>query len=212
MSTQTDRAQAAFHDLLGSARDMVDLGVERRTDAGRRREEMPLNRGAVVLAIAAWQTYAEETARGILDALGTGPASPLFRLIRADTLSAIGRFNTPNSSNTLDLFARVGFDPSPRWGVTIRWAFAHHSAGGTLDKTKTFAPTEARFELDAWLQVRHRIAHGRNFDPADALLKSVLSGRSTAGLTLWRADAERCIAFVRALADATAAEAAVQFP
>jgi len=207
------QALLKFGELLGSAESMVDLGVERRRDPGRRREEMPLNRGAVVMAVAAWQMFAEETTKAILNKLDTTtPRSPLFNLIRADTLAAIGRFNTPDSRNSLDLFTRVGFDPSHAWAVAIRWPVAHPSAGAVPHKTLAFTSSEAKFELDAWLQVRHRIAHGRAFEGSDAHLKSVLSGKSKSGLTLWRADAERCIAFIRALAGATSSEAAVQFP
>ena len=179
---------------------------------GRRREEMALNRGAVVLAVAAWQTFVEETARGALETIGAGASSPLFNLVKADTLSGIGRFNTPNSRNSLDLFLRVGFEPSLRWGVSIRWVLGRYGTGRTVERKKTFTPAEARFELDAWLQVRHLIAHGRTFEATDGHLKSVLSGKAKSGLTLWRADAERCIAFLEALAVATAAEASAQFP
>lgn len=81
-----------------------------------------------------------------------------------------------------------------------------------VDKTKAFTSTQASFELDAWLQVRHKIAHGQPFDPTNQHLLSVLSGKSKSGLTLWRADAERCIAFVDALATATSSAAHAQFP
>jgi len=212
MSAPTDAAMSTFRDLVRDARDLIVVSAERRAGAGRRREEMSLNRGAVVLAIAAWQTFAVETTKGVLTTIGIGATSPLYKLINADTKSAIGRFNTPNSANTLDLFLRVGFDPSPRWGVAIRWVYGRYGGGRTVDKTMTYTPTEAGFELDAWLQVRHRIAHGRVFDPTDRYLKSVLSGVSKSGLTLWRTDAERCIAFIDALATATALEAAAQFP
>jgi hypothetical protein len=212
LSSLTDTALVTFERLIENAVDLIEISAERRSGRGRRREEMSLNRGAVILAVAAWQTFVEETTRGIVDTLAVGATSPLHKLIKADAFSAIGRFNTPNSVNSLDLFARVGFDPAPTWGVTFRWVWARLGSGGPITKSLSPTPAQARFELDAWLQVRHRIAHGRVFEATDRHLEFVLSGTSRAGLTLWRSDSERCIAFMRAIAEATSAEAALQFP
>lgn len=187
MSIQTQEAHQRFVSLLDNAADMVIVSADRSQRPGRRREEMALNRGAVVLAIASWQTYVEDMARAIFDTMSVGATSPLQNLIRADVLSGISRFNTPNARNSLDLLLRTGFDPLPLWAVSINWTVGRYWAGGvvtkTVDRRVTFSSTEACFELDAWLQVRHKIAHGQRFDPKDRHLLSVLSGRSKTGLT-----------------------------
>ena len=126
----------------------------------RRSQAVSLNRGAVILAVAAWQIVVEETTRGIVDTLAIGTTSPLHKLIKADASSAIGRFNTPNRVNSLDHFARVGLDPAPTWGLTLRWVWARLGSGATITKSQSPTPAQARFELDAWNahQVRYSCA------------------------------------------------------
>jgi hypothetical protein len=62
-------------------------------------------------------------------------------------------------------------------------------------------------EIDGWLDVRHKIAHGARL-PAS----NFVSGRTQSGPSLHRADAERCVEFFEAVVAATAAAAHQQFP
>lgn len=69
MSVSTQAAHQKFNSLLENALDIVVVSAERSQRSGRRREEMALNRGAVVLAIASWQTYVEDLTRAIFDTM-----------------------------------------------------------------------------------------------------------------------------------------------
>jgi hypothetical protein len=80
-------------------RGLVLVSAELSQAAGRRREELSLNRGAVVLAVATWQTFVEDLTSGILDTIAIGATSPLLALIRADARSGLG-VSTPRTAAT----------------------------------------------------------------------------------------------------------------
>jgi hypothetical protein len=165
---------------------------------GRRWHEAALNRAVVVLTVAAWQAYVQDTTRGILTTIepATGTAGvPLYRVVRAATKNLVRRFNTPDSRNTLDLFHSVGFDPEPQWSFDVG------------RPPETLNPQRVRERLEQWLDVRHTIAHAA---PLPAL--AIVSGRTQRGPTLHRKDAEACIEFFECLVKATADEAAARFP
>ncbi len=116
-----------------------------------------------------------------------------FNLVKATFSSAKGRFNTPDSERTRDLFLILGFDPRPSW----TWA----------ERGATRPVADVVLELDRWLQVRHKIAHG---DTLPAL--PIVTGGTRTAPTLRRKDVERCRRFFRKLADVTTAAANARFP
>jgi hypothetical protein len=151
-----------------------------------------------VLTVAAWQAFAQDTTEAILDGL-TVPAGhagyPLYNLVKAATMTAVGRFNTADARNVLSLFANVGFDPAHQWTFTIGSPARLYGTQGVRD------------EINGWLAVRHSVAHGSAL-PASQLV----SGRTQSGPSLHRRDAERCLEFFAALVRVTAAAANAQFP
>jgi hypothetical protein len=152
----------------------------------------------VVLTAAAWQAFVQDTTRAILTGLAvpsSDPGHPLYNLVKAATSTAIGRFNTPDSRNSISLFANVGFDPAPLWSFTIG------------EPPRVYQPQDVLDELDGWLGVRHTIAHGSQL-PTSPLV----SGRTQHGPSLHRSDSERCLRFFEALVRVTADAADAQFP
>jgi hypothetical protein len=125
----------------------------------------PANRQAlyeatVVLAVAAWQSFTEDIARAVLRATVKSAGSQGSKLEALTTTSleaSIRRFNTPNMENTRDLFRSVGFDLGDSWNLTLQGAPLMSHEAGTL--------------VNAWLQVRHSVAHGVPFHKNDKLMK-----------------------------------------
>jgi hypothetical protein len=165
---------------------------------GRRWAEPTINRGIVVLTVAAWQAFVEDLAGGILETIQRGVAgqpnlTAQFQLVAAATRNAIHRMNTPNVFNVRALFANVGFDP----GASRAW----RSGRWTI----TTATTSSR--IDDWLKVRHAIAHGDDLPPVPVL------ARTDSGTpTLRRINAEACMALFEQVAQRTCAAANQQFP
>ena len=79
-------------------------------------------------------------------------------------MTALGRFNTPNTRNTLTLFQHVGFDSRGGWSFSVPSRPHPYSAENVED------------EIDEWLKVRHTIAQG-SLLPAIA----IVSGRTQSG-------------------------------
>lgn len=196
MSAQTDAAAAEFQAAMDDPRNLVEIHKDLNPRRGRRYRETTLNRAMVVLTVAAWQAYVQDLTRAILDTIqppAGDPANVQFQLIRAATLTALGRFNTPDARNTCNLLANVGFDPLPHWSWKRgRWAL-------TID--------DATRSVDEWLRVRHTIAHG------SALPAVKVIARTTAGVpTLTRGNSERSISFFAQLVNVTRVAADAQFP
>jgi hypothetical protein len=198
MSAGTERARAEFAVAMKDPHNLIWIHQHSQTGRGRRHRQPTLNRAAVVLAAAAWQAYVQDTAEAILASISVPPGQPghaLYALIRAATKTALGRFNTPNARNTLALFDNVGFDPTTSWAFSI----------GT--PPRTYSAQQVRSEIDGWLDVRHKIAHG-----AQLPQRALVSGRTQSGPSLYRSDAERCLEFFEAVVRVTAGEAHRQFP
>jgi hypothetical protein len=198
VSAATERARAEFGAAMKDAHNVVFLSAAEQLGRGRRHRAPSLNRAAIVLTAAAWQAFVEDMTTAILSALAVRQGQQgyaLYNLIKAATKSAVGRFNTPNARNTLALFDNVGFDPLPMWTFSIGTPPRAHGAQDVSD------------ELDGWLTVRHKIAHGDQL-PANNLV----TGRTQLGPSIHRKDAERCIVFFEALVRVTADAAARQFP
>lgn len=210
MSSGTVSAAATFASLLRDPENLVALHrAQRMGRVGRPGEEVSTNRAVVVLAVAAWQTFVEDTATAILESqrppIGT-PLADSFRLLTSELERLTDRLNTPDSKKTIELFGRLGFDPSPAWTFTIRWPLQV----GKVSGPRAFVAKSAANELDAWLEVRHLIAHGKPL-AAGKLVPTVTTGRPKNGPSLLRRDAEHCLSFFRALVKATADAADAQF-
>ena len=198
MSAGTEQARADFATALGDARNTVWFSESSQEGRGRRHRQPSLHRAGVVLAVAAWQAFAQDTGEAILSDLAVPQGHqgrPLYNLVRASTKTAIGRFNTPNARNTLVLFDNVGFSPASSWRFSLG------------SPPRTYSQQDVWDEIDGWLAVRHRIAHGAML-PASHLV----SGRTQDGPSLHRKDAERCIAFFELVVRVTADAANAQFP
>jgi hypothetical protein len=196
MSTRTTAACIAFTEAMCDSGHLMAL--HSRTGPGRRHHEPSLNRAVAVMTVAAWQSYVELTTKAILDDIAVPPThsgSALFALVKASTMSGLGRFNTPDTRNTLALFRQVGFDPTAGWSFSVP------------TRSYTYTSPTVTSELEEWLKVRHTIAHGATL-PALAIVK----GRTKDGPKLWKHDAEHCIEFFNALVSTTAIEAQRQFP
>lgn len=181
---------------LEDARNLLLFHSSVRTGRGRRFREVSLNRAAVVLAIAAWQSFVESSVLHRLEALEpladwyeAGGEDPRFKAaqadyarIRARVVSAVDRFSTPNAENVRSLFLTVGFDPYPHWD----WS----------QSKLHITPESAVKRLNEWVKVRHAIAHG---DPA--LPEVTVISRTSRGVpTLHKKDAQKCITLVNNLA------------
>jgi hypothetical protein len=116
-------------------------------------------------------------------------------VIKVGTKRSLARFNTPNAKNSLDLLADVGFDPTSRWSFVMG------------NPPATYRQADIRGEIDGWLEVRHKIAHGSPL-PESRLVR----GRTKRGPTLHRSDAEQCIEFFEAVVAATTTAASAQYP
>jgi hypothetical protein len=198
VSVATEQARSEFSTALRDPRNAIVLSQGSQGGPGRRHRAPSLHRAAVVLTAAAWQAFAEDLTQAILADIAVAhgdPGWPLYNLVKATTTNALGRFNTPNARNTLALYATVGFDPEQAWTFSIG------------NPARSYSSSDVRSEIDGWLEVRHKIAHGAQL-PATALV----SGRTQHGPSLHRKDAERCVAFFEAVVQVTSDVAAVQFP
>lgn len=185
-----------FEDALKDARNLIGIHGKINQKKGRRHREMSLNRGAVVLIVAAWQSFVQDTARALLDhlAVGTGdPAYPTFRVMRTSASSAIDRFSTPNAENTQELLRSLGMDPWPVWV----WKAGQDHVTSPV----------ARERMNGWLQVRHAIAHGEELGKK-AAQHCVLTKFDNGKYSLRKVNAERCLFFFTQVAKKTSAAGA----
>jgi hypothetical protein len=183
---------------MGDPRNLVEIHQSLNPNRGRRWAEPTINRGIVVLTVAAWQAFIEDLGNGILATIrrnvdGQDGLVGQFQLIEAATRNAVRRLNTPNVFNTLGLFSNVGFDPEPHWS----WNTTR----------EILTPAVVATRIDEWLRVRHAIAHGDDLPPV-----SVLARTKTGRPTLWRKNAESCMAMFSETARRTARAADQQFP
>jgi hypothetical protein len=109
MSVATQLAVSKFDAVLAPAWDLIAIH-KRNPNQGLRVADLSLNRGAVVFAVAAWQTYVEQLTLAILDALAppaTDPGFGLYQLIAASIRERVKRLNVPDGGKTIDLLAAV---------------------------------------------------------------------------------------------------------
>jgi hypothetical protein len=176
-----------FETAMRDPQHLMEIHQDLNPGPGRRVREIALNRACVVLSVAAWQAFVQDLAKAVLVDLEPppgDPSRPQYRILKAMVMSATQRFSTPNSENTRELLMTVGFDPWPHW----TWRL-----GPT-----TLSPTEVRDRLNAWLRVRHSVAHGDDQLPDEDVLTATTGGR-----TIRRINALRCMRFFRDLASTT---------
>jgi hypothetical protein len=198
VSQETNAAWGEFDRAMGDPRNLVAIHRGLNPNRGRRWAEPTINRGIIILTIAAWQAFVEDLAIGILETMrrSVGREQNLighFQLIEASTKSGVRGLNSPNSFNVLRVFANIGFDPEPRWGCSF---------GRTQ-----FTPAEVTVRIDEWLKVRHAIAHG---DDLPAL--SILARTKQGAPTLQRKNAESCMSLFTEVARRSTIAAGSQFP
>ena len=163
---------------------------------GRRNKETALNRAVVVLTVAAWQAAVQDLANAAADLVNPGEASPEFRLytlLKGRMDRDIRAFATPNAEKTRELLKVAGFDPRPHW----EWTRPGRNGSVT--------PHRAEQSVNAWIKVRHAIAHGHAMLPEEEVLQAVRMGephRGDPSLRLY--DAEQCLEFFRRMARVTA--------
>lgn len=169
---------------------------------GRRAEETSLNRAIVVLAVAAWQSAVQDMASAALDIGRRGVAPPLslaaFDVVGGRVRKEVGDFSTPNAENTRRLLLGVGFDPRPHW----TWS-EHAGPGAGL---RTITPADVDRRINAWLRLRHDIAHGHaELSVVDVLEAVRQNPNPPSGWapSIRLRDAESCVRFFRRVARAT---------
>lgn len=118
--------------------------------AGPRFTEVSLNRAIVLMAIASWQALVEDLVYASFPytsgASNTGRISKYQHEVKA--------FSTPDADRTRRLISANlnGFDVFPHW----TWS-SHGGQGLGYIETP---PHEAAARLQAWMRIRHAVAHG----------------------------------------------------
>lgn len=141
---------------------LIEIHEKMQQGPGRRHRQDALHRSGVVLTVAAWQAYVESLLKEVLNIIevslyNQNPSPPqwvqqVFSLQKGNAFSELGKFNTPNSQKTENLFLKsIGFEP---W-ASIAWK------SGRRD----WNSAEIKFRTDAWLRIRHAIAHGFSLPP-----------------------------------------------
>jgi hypothetical protein len=179
---------------------------------GRRTAETSVNRGTIVMAVAAWQAFIQDVAHALRDdAMVELEAVPAARLLvgamrqwKADFDAAVEKFSTPGPDQTCSLLKRAGFDPRRSWTWTQK--------GGRGTGQQLVEPKHVSSVIEQWLRVRHDVAHGHATIHSLPVLTAVRDPASSASAkaapTLRLTDAIDCVGFFRSVARLTADAAA----
>lgn len=157
---------------------------------------MALNRAVVVLTVAAWQAWVEKFAWLLLweKGIGLDPDSDDWRVRRLSEANMamrplvereIQKFSTPSSGAVCNLLGLLNHNPRDRWTFTVGNA--------------RLSQHEIAERLDAWVKVRHAIAHGDDHLPSVPVLDSTKGGHGS----LTRPKAASCLSFFAQLVVAT---------
>jgi hypothetical protein len=175
-----------FVDQLITAHGKIQAG------AGRRHEQEAIHRAGVVLVVAAWESYAEKV---LIEAFGTvvvsaagGPswASHILKLKEAEVKRTVREFNTPNAENVQRMFqAALDFDPLPFWS----WK----------SPRRNWNSNEMKERLNAWVKIRHSVAHGGDLPNVIAWIKAPGTGVPRLNLPLLK----ECKCFFEQVVDQT---------
>ena len=146
---------------MSSVDQLIEIHAKIQSGRGRRHRQDAIHRAGVVLTVAAWQAYVEKVAIEALEQIElkimrdqNGVPTPAwlrasFKFRKPAVAKAVGDLNTPNSQNVRRLLeSSYGFDPRPYW--------VWESPRRNWD-TQTFCD-----RTDAWLRIRHAIAHGNS--------------------------------------------------
>jgi hypothetical protein len=176
---------------------------------GRRTMETSVNRGTIVLAVAAWQAFVQDAAKALRDAAldelqADAPNSGLVQAAmhqwKIDFNGAVEKFSTPGPDQTVTLLKRAGFDPKPSWTWSQR--------GGQGKQDVLVEPEHVAKVIKQWLRVRHDVAHGHSTIHSLPILGAVRDRSSSAAAkaapTLRLDDAEDCVKFFRSVVRLTA--------
>jgi hypothetical protein len=159
--------------------------------------DLALNRSVVVFAVAAWQGWLETyVSQNLVKVNGTDGARQSDDIEYARLLEAnralvglaereVARLSTPSASAVCRLLSLLGDDPRPRWS-----SMGLPGATGAADVAR---------RLDAWVNVRHAIAHGAAHLPAVPVLARTKAGHGS----LTRRHAAQCMTFFRRLVHVT---------
>ena len=217
MTAAIDAAGSRFRTALRPAWDLIDIHKRLSESPGRRETELSLNRGAVVFAVAAWQTFVEQLTIAMVDAAtpaATAAAADkhLFSMLKANIDNQVKRLNVPNARKTLELWAWLGFDPTRVWATTYSWQkqrSVYH--GGWFNDSATVTMLQAQDDLDTYVLIRHKIVHG-DLIPSEPRFARLATGQRDGRPRLKRVDADRCLNFIQSLVTATTAESNRRFP
>lgn len=176
---------------------------------GRRTTETSVNRGTIVLAVAAWQAFVQDVATALRDAAmdelqatasNPGLVRDAMRHWENDFKVAEKIFSTPGPDQTISLLQRVGFNPRPSWTWSQR--------GGRGGQVVEVKPKHVVKVIDQWLCVRHEVAHGHSTITPLPILEAVRDPASSKAAksapTLRLRDAEDCVKFFRSVVRRTA--------
>lgn len=210
-----DLAQAAGNYRRAMVHATNLAKVHRRVGsggAGRRFEEVSINRAIVVISVASWQAAIQDLTLANLDLRTPPPTDPIaksYQTVANRTRTEVESFSTPNAKNARRLLRASGFDPKPHWS----WS----QPGGRGRPWVTLTPKDIDDRIDDWLKVRHAIAHGHEALPAVHVLQQVRASPTPIHEPSLRlGDAEACGAlFTRLLqiaSDALAGELATTPP
>ncbi|MGW2586689.1 hypothetical protein ACWCYZ_36265 [Streptomyces virginiae] len=181
---------------------------------GRRDAETSINRGAIVMTVAAWQAFVQDLATALRDATFTEMGEDLERPLlaaaikqwRTDFDGAMEKFSTPDADQTISLLKRAGFNPRPGW--------AWQQRGGQGSGPVQVNPQHVVDVIGMWLRIRHDVAHGHATVHALPILTAVRDPKASAKLkadpTLRLTDAIDCRNFFTSVVRVTA-EAAAEY-
>ncbi|MEU8934784.1 hypothetical protein AB0D30_33470 [Streptomyces sp. NPDC048409] len=147
---------------------------------GRRDAETSINRGSIVMAVAAWQAFVQDLATALRDAtfseVGEGFDRPLLTSAitqwKRDFDGAAERFSTPDAAQTIALLKRAGFDPRPSWA----WRQRGGQGSGPVQVHRHHVVDV----IGMWLRIRHDVAHGHATVHALPILTAVRDPKASA--------------------------------
>ncbi len=176
----SSQALARFDQKLIDVDRLASIHVQLSGIArGRRSQELAvLNKSAIVLLTAAWETYIEsvcEEAGGFMCSVVLAGPEPLRYLelqdlIKGNIQTVVNRLHTPSWQNVRDLARTVLGMPD----ITIFWT------RNTMDQR------QVRRALNEWLDDRHGIAHGA--EDREFILGDVKRFRSFLHVTVCNSD------------------------
>ena len=179
---------------------------------GRRTAEVSLNRAIVLMAVASWQALIEDLVLAAFQHTTGVTNQGRINKVRDE----VKKFATPDAAKSRRLIKDNidGLDILPAW----QWS-KHGGQGLGLLVT---GPHEAAAQLEAWLRIRHAVAHGaRNLFEGfvEPFTSPPIAGASTTATdlrpyvsknyrqggtaTLGLTDARQCLTFFNNLSDAT---------